>query len=130
MCPNKCKHKSKHDANVYDELYTLSSRGFRQQTSKLQRTIVQWNTKVLSSEVRTPVYRIMWSSSYTVSAAKHTKIMSREEMDERAHFKKVIEVSCFPEAYLPGPGANSFGSLEACKSLANSIFIVPGLCKL
>ena len=30
----------------------------------------------------------MLSSSH---AAKHTRLMSREEMDERAHFKKVID---------------------------------------
>lgn len=33
----------------------------------------------------------MWSSSLSVNAAKHTKIMSREELDERAHFTKVID---------------------------------------
>lgn len=33
----------------------------------------------------------MWSPSHTASDAKHTKMMSREESDERAHFKKVID---------------------------------------
>ena len=34
---------------------------------------------------------VMWSPSHTASDAKHTKMMSREESDERAHFKKVID---------------------------------------